>query len=253
MEHEEKIHLARSISTRVVAQQPGNVVVSGVYGSTARGTDTTWSDLEMLFIMQSASMIQSRLFLYRGMPVGLSVWEQSDLEYQLANPDFGGWGYSMGILDTIMVLHGDPEQVLTWLQLGQSVPPAKFREALEANLSWIIHEPLGRIKSCLVRGNEWDIGNAVMEMLSAMLEALCLLNQRWTTHSSSTYQGFVETFDFTKLPKGYRDLIPALWSAREMNQIVSLAEKLVNNFWQLLADEDLKLPIDYQAIEDLPL
>jgi hypothetical protein len=40
---------------------------------------------------------------------------------------------------------------------------------------------------------------------------------------------------------------------QDMDDIVRMAEKLVNNFWQLLADEGVTLPADYQAVEDLPL
>jgi hypothetical protein len=38
-----------------------------------------------------------------------------------------------------------------------------------------------------------------------------------------------------------------------MDRIVLLAERLVSNFKKLLADEGLRRPIDYQAMENLPL
>lgn|SRR5215208_733679 len=144
----------------------------------------------------------------------------------------------MGILSSIMVLHGDSERVQSWLRLGQSVPSATFGQALEANLPWIVREPFNRIKSWLVHHNEWGIGNVVVDTLSDRGEALCLLNQPWTTHSMTSYQGFVNTFGFPKLPEGYRDLITGLWSMSEVDQIVLLVERLVSNFWELLTDED---------------
>ena len=260
MEHEERVRLARYISDRLVAGQPGfhgpnEVVISAIYGSTARGTDSPWSDLEMFFVSRSGSPFQGGhdMLLYRGIPVGIMVYEQEALEHDLVTPRWEWWGHLMGILDSMRVLHGKPAQVRAWVRLGQSVPTAKFRESLEANLPWIVRESLNRVKSCHARGNDRDIGNAVVEMLSDMGEALCLLNQGWTTHSMTTYQGFVDTFNFPKLPEGYRDLVPMLWSAREMDQIVVLAETLANNFWQQLADEGLRLPTDYHKMEELPL
>lgn len=83
-----------------------------------------------------------------------------------------------------------------------------------------------------------------------MNQALCLLDQRWVTHDY--YQGFVEAFDFPKLPEGYKDLVPALWSARGIDEIVPLAEKLVSNFWRLLAEEGIKVS-DYQKVDDVQL
>ena len=40
--------------------------------------------------------------------------------------------------------------------------------------------------------------------------------------------------------------------AREIDEIVPLAETLVYNFWQLLADEGVEVK-NYQALEDTPL
>ena len=69
----------------------------------------------------------------------------------------------------------------------------------------------------------------------------------------TSYQGLVDTFSFSKLAEGCRDLVPLLWSTREMYRIVLLAEKLVSNFWQPTAEEGLRLPTKYQAMEELPL
>src|SRR3712207_8747438 len=54
------------------------------------------------------------------------------------------------------------------LRMGQSVHATEFREVLEDSLSWIVHEPFGRIKSCAARRNSYDIGNAVIEVLADM-------------------------------------------------------------------------------------
>ena len=131
----------------------------------------------------------------------------------------------MGALSGLKVLYGDPEQVRAWLQLGQSVPAERFREALEASLPGLVVESYGRILSCRERVNTQDIGCAVIEVLFEMNQALCLLNQRWVTHDY--YQGFVDAFSFPRLPEGYQELVPVLWSAREVDEIVPLAEALV--------------------------
>ncbi len=83
-----------------------------------------------------------------------------------------------------------------------------------------------------------------------MNRALCLLNQRWVTHGY--YQGLVDAFSFPKLPAGYRDLVPALWSARGIEEIVPLAETLSANFRHLLAVEGITVT-DYQTVDDLPM
>lgn len=141
----------------------------------------------------------------------------------------------MGILSSTMVLYGESEYLHALLHTGQSVPATEFLDMLEDSVSWIVHEPFGRIKSCALRRNSYDIGNAVVDVLADMRGALCLLNQRWTTHSHKTYQGFVDTFDFEKLPEGYREIVPLLLGQqKDIDQIVELATTLVEDFWELL-------------------
>jgi hypothetical protein len=243
------MHLAQSVCARVVAGHPGEIVLGGVYGSTARETDTPWSDLEMLFVVRDGSEVQRKDFIYRGTAVGYQVIARPDLERLLTHPSLE-WPFWMGVLTVLKVLSGDPEHIQAWLRLGKSIPAVQFREVLEASLPGLVVESYGRILSCRERHNARDIGCAVIEVLFEMKQALCLLNQRWVTHDY--YQGFVDAFDFPRLPQRYRDLVPALWSARDIEEIVPLAEELVCNYWQLLADEGIEVK-DYQSLDEVPL
>jgi len=137
-----------------------------------------------------------------------------------------------------------------WLRLGQAVPPEKFKAALEAALPGLVVESYGRILSCRQRGNVLDIWPAVLEVLDERKQALCLLNRRWVTHDY--YQGLVDTLDFPKLPEGYRELVPTLWTARTIEQIVPLATRLVENFWRLLDAEGIHV-LDCQSVEGIPV
>lgn len=249
MNHKEREHLARGICARLVAGHPDEIVSGGVYGSTARGTDTPWSDLEMLFVVCDGSEVKGKSFVYRGIAVGYQAIAQRQLTELLTHPSLE-WPFWMGVLSVLEVLYGDQELVQTWLRLGRSVPADRFRDTLEASLPGLVVESYGRILSCRERHNARDIGCAVIEVLFEMKEALCLLNQRWVTHDY--YQGLVDAFRFPKLPEGYRTLVPALWCARDAEEIVPLAEELVRNFWQLLADEGINAT-DYHTLEDMPL
>jgi kanamycin nucleotidyltransferase len=233
----------------MVARYSREVIVGGVYGSVARGTDTQWSDLELFFVVQNRSKIKGMHFIFRDIAVGYRVMERRALEEILTQPSLQ-WPFHMGVLSALKVLHGNPERVQHWLRLGQSAPAKKFRAALEASLPELIVESYGRILSCRERGNARDIGCAVHEVLFEMNQALCLLNQRWVTHDY--YAGLVDAFRFPKLPDGYKTLVPALWSAREIAEIVPLAEEMVRNFWGLLAREGIKVA-KYQNVDELPL
>lgn len=228
---------------------PKQILLGGVYGSTARGTDTPWSDLELLFVAEDGSGLQTRELLYKGTAVGLYVIQQGELEKHLTEPTLH-WPFWMGVLSVLRVLQGDPGQVQSWLALGQSVPEHRFRQTLEQHLAGLVVESYGRIHSCRERGNHEDIYCAVLEVLFEMRQALCLLNRRWVTHDY--YQGLLESFDFPKLPQNYVHLAPALWQAREVEEIVPLAEELYGHYWEFLSREGLH-GRDYQQADEVSL
>lgn len=249
MRHEERWRLAEDLCTRMARTYPDDLIIGGVYGSTARATDTEWSDLELQFVVRTGSPARTRHFIYRGIAVLLEVTDQGTLEEILTAPSLK-WPFYMGVLSVLKVLYGDQERVQAWLRLGQSVPQEKFSAALEAVLPELIVESYGRIFSCRERGNTMDIGHAVIEVLDEINQALCLLNGRWITHDY--YQGFVDAFAFPKLPEDYRELVNALWTARAIEEIVPLATRLVGNFQRLLAQEGIRI-VDFQSVDEVPL
>jgi kanamycin nucleotidyltransferase len=249
MHHRERMQLAKDICARMFALFPGEVILGGVYGSTARETDTPWSDLEMLFVVRNGCNASSKEFLYRGTAVGYHVFQRKALENLLTHPSLE-WPLWMGIFSGLKVLRGDPHQPKAWLAMGLSTPPDRFRKALEKNLPGLVVESYGRILSCRARGNSYDIGCAVIEVLFEMLRALCLLNRRWVTQDY--YKGLLEAFNFPKLPKRFQDIVPVLWLAQDPEEIVPLADELVAGFRQLLGDEGIRV-IDYQTADELPI
>ena len=247
MEHSERFQLAQDLCARMAASHPNDLLVGGVYGSTARGEDTLWSDLELYFVVRSGSPLWGRDLLYKGTAVGLQVIAEDQLLAHLTGPTLR-WPFTMGVLSALRVLQGEPARVQDWLGQGQSLPAERFRRVLEQHLPGLVVESYGRILSCRERGNAEDIYLAVVEVLLEMNQALCLLNRRWVSHDY--YQGLVDAFDFARLPQGYRELVPALWRAREVDEIVPLAERLYAHYWQLLESEGIHW-YDYQRVEEV--
>lgn len=234
--HDERWQFACDLTARMTAQFPGEIIVGGVYGSTARGTDLATSDLDMLFVGRDGSAARSAHLLHRGTAISYRVVSQGELAHVLTTPT-AEWPFLMGVLSTLHLLHGEQQAVNDWLNRGQMVPAERFRALLAAELPGLVVESYGRILSCAARGNIHDIGCAVVEVLFEMRQALCLLNQRWVTHDY--YAGLLDTFDFAKLPTEYMQIVPALWAARDIPTITALARRLVAAYWQLLLDENI--------------
>ena len=253
MEHQERVRLAQELCDHVVKKYPDSIVLGGVYGSTARGLDTEWSDLELLFVALDRCTARGQHVNYRGTDLSYMVIARSDLEGLLTNARLEGdmgWPFYMGVLSVLKVLYGEQSQVDAWLKLGREVPEARFRENLTRCLPELILESYGRIFSCRARGNQDDWYCAVLEVLFAMRDALCLLNKSWVTHDY--LQGMVDSFRFPKLPRRYEDLVPLLWHVRDIEEAIPLAEELVENFWHLMREEGINM-IEYRRVADIPV
>jgi hypothetical protein len=253
MDHQERIQLAQELCDRFVGEYAPDVIVGGVYGSTAQGLDIQWSDLEMLFITRDGCKAQGQHLLCRGMPVTYSVIARSDFEQSLTNPSLDGvcnWPFWMGVLSVLKVVHGEQSQVEAWLQMGRAVPYERFKRALEKQLPGLILESYGRIFSCKERNNQDDLYCAVLEVLFEMKDALCFLNKSWVTHDY--LQGLIDSFRFPKLPQRYKELVPRLWHAQDFDEVIPPAKELVENFWQLMAEEEIHVQ-DYNEVSDITL
>jgi len=47
MKHEERVQTAHKLTQIMIEKYDDDILLGGIYGSTARGTDTEYSDLEM--------------------------------------------------------------------------------------------------------------------------------------------------------------------------------------------------------------
>lgn len=77
--------MARDLGARFQDKYGGALLITGVYGSTARGTDADWSDLELLFVVDGARDVD-RHVLVRGVPVGWRLMGRASLEQLLEHP-----------------------------------------------------------------------------------------------------------------------------------------------------------------------
>jgi hypothetical protein len=245
----ERWALVEGLAGRMYEAYGDRLLLAGVYGSTARGTDTPWSDVEMLFVVEDGCEAQGTHLLFRDIVLGYRVYRRGELEEILRVPS-RKWPFHMGVLSVLKVLQGDEMQVRNWLRIGQSVPDAEFRRALRESLPDMVHEAYGRVMSCLERGNARDVTHAAIEIMYEMRDSLCLLNRSWVTHDY--WAGIEDSFSFAKLPESYERLMRALWDARDLEAIANVSTQLVSN-WKALLEREGALPTVYEEVEQIPI
>lgn len=228
--------LAHDLTAKMAAKYP--LLLGGVYGSTARGEDTELSDLEMVFVVAEGCEARGKHFIFQETAVGFEVYREGELIELLTNPD-GRWPFVVGVLDQLRVLYGDPAKVQEWLTLACETPRERFHAYLAAHLPEFVVESYGRIHSSAERGDWATARYSLTEVLFEMQRVLCLLNQGWVTRDYDA--GLLQVAAFPKIPTGYGDLVPALFAAQDFDTLLPLAERLVNEFWLLVAEEGVEV------------
>ena len=249
MDPTDRYQLAQDLCRHMAEHYPQELLVGGVYGSTARGTDTSWSDLELWFVVQDGCPARGQHLIFQGTAAGYRVYERSALEAILTHPS-ERWPFHMGVLSVIQVLQGDPALIDTWLAMGQDVPEDRFHMALEELAPGLVTESYGRVHSSYVRGEVDDMIPAALEVLFELRTALCLVNRRWCTHDY--YAGLADTFSFSQLPEGYTELVPRLYRARRPDEILALADRLVDSYERFLVGMGIQVR-DYVKVSEIPV
>jgi hypothetical protein len=234
--HIQRLALANAITAAFASKH--RTVLAGLYGSTARNTDTPWSDLELLYIVESGDPAEDLNALYHGIAVGARVYTVTGMEKIITHPD-GRWPMTMGILSALEILQGDPSLVDRWLEMGRAVPKESFTLALQRLVPTLVFESCGRIRSCAMRGNREDLSAAILETELEMNTALCLLNRRWVQHDY--FAGLLDVLAFPILPKDYARWAPALWNARDLATAAALADRLLASYVELIAEQGIAI------------
>jgi predicted nucleotidyltransferase len=92
LSHDERMNLAMLVCRRMVARHGKGIVLAGICGSTATGTDTPWSDLDLLFVARDGSKLEAKQFTYRATAIRIIVTDQGELEKILTQSPFV-WEY----------------------------------------------------------------------------------------------------------------------------------------------------------------
>lgn len=234
MDHKKRYEAALRLSKELERELGNDLVCCCLYGSTARGEDTHWSDLELFAVTKKE--VKSRHFLIGMIPAGIHIMEEKKLLHILENPGLD-WPFYAGLMANLKVLSGDRLAPERYYEKAMGIPEEKFKTALREKLSELVFESCGRIFSCIKRKKHEDIYCAVIETLLEMRTALCLLNGK---HVNRDYfDGIKETFSFEKKPKDYPKLATRLWNCHDVAAIAKDARELIENFISLLKSEEI--------------
>jgi kanamycin nucleotidyltransferase len=238
MEHGNRIKVVRGIHIRIQKTFQDSILFGGVYGSTAIGRDTEFSDIEMMYVTRSGTHEKKKSFLYHGIPVEIEFvpieavagWLQ-DISLQLP--------LQMGSLLTLQLWAGDQKQRDEILMRYYSLPDEKIFRYFQVHGSEIAYESLNKIRSLQSRALRREHLLFVYEVLQEIALSIALINRKPITWGYFT--GIKETYGFDRIPDNYKELAESFIKEESLKNSIEIGQLMVASFEEFLSKEGIRI------------
>lgn len=241
LNHKGRANLADKLTKILLRKCGDDILLGGIYGSTAKGTDTEYSDLEMFFVVKNECEVQSFSFAFESMPVSVCVRRLADVERDISEIELD-WPLKMGRLFNLKITCGDAIILKRFGRLLERIPEERFNDFI-AKETPLCYEGLGRLKAVKIRGNTHETGLFVAEVLMEFMLLTAIFNREFINHDY--LGGLPESFEFKHLPREYERIATELmnWKVLSIEEIIRLADSFVQNFISFMAEKGIKLKV----------
>jgi len=239
LDHEERVNLANELTDVLLRKFGDDILLGGIYCSTAKNIDTKYSDLEMFFIVKNGSKAQSFSFVYEGVPVGVTMQKLVDAERDINEIELD-WSLKMGRLFNLQIIYGDTSILGKFGDILGKIPEEKFHEFI-ARETPLCYEGIGRLKAIKIRGSTHETGLFVAEVLMEFMLLTALFNRKFINHNY--LGGLTESFRFKQLPKDYEKTAKKLmnWVTLSIDEVIQLADRFVKNFVDFMVEKRVEV------------
>jgi hypothetical protein len=245
LDHEGRVRLANDLTNMLLEKYGKEILLGGIYGSTSRGTDVEYSDLELLFIVKNDCKAATFNFAFKSMPVEVCVQKMVEVEKEIKTIALD-WPQKMGRLFNLKITCGDPTILKKMKKMWDNISEKEINEFLVDHTP-LCYEGLGKLKAVKIRGNNHEIGLFVYEILIEFTLLTAILNREFINYDY--LGGLFESFNFKHLPRDYEKTARRLlrWNSLNIDETILLADQFVHNFVDFLAKKGIK------AKENTPL
>lgn len=225
---------------RLLRQRYGDQLLAlGLYGSTARGEDGPYSDIEIHCVIRGKGIETSFEWSAGAWKAEVDVYSQEVILAQAAALD-GDWPITHGAFLHVQALH-DPQGLFPRLSAAAfDHSPEEFRDAAAEVIVGEIYELIGKIRNTA----QGETGSLVYFFVMLARHAACLLGLDQRQVYRSTARLFADSLALPDRPDGYDDLCHCVMTGNGLNDAAHL-RALSDLFWEGL--------IAWAAARQLPI
>lgn len=223
--NQERVELARQISTQLLETYQSAVLAVYICGSTAKKLDRPYSDLEMICVVRDGREIPNKRYVYDGLLVDIGYHQESEYLKQARET---GWDWPLGAdqYRNRIVLFEQGNWIRKLDEAVGENDRTDFTEAVRfAALS--MTESLAAVRNADYEHDEVDLRTRAFYMAWDTARVVFLLNRKYVLTTSWFWK---QLFECKDQPKDFKKLISVVAGFAESSppQLVEAAERL----WQ---------------------
>ncbi len=225
IEREQRLQLAREIVERALIVREKDVLAIGLYGSTARGTDGPYSDIEILCTLDTSGEDYDYEWVHGPWKAEVNFLSKDILLAKAAEVD-ERWSLTHGAFCNILAFH-DPQNFFATLRdVVLSQPPERFVEAIRGCIIFELYEMMGKLRNAYASNNSAYFPAIALHMATFGAYIIALANRY---HYTTASRIAVESLSLPHRPSGYDELCQLVMSGdlRDPRRIYEFCEA----FW----------------------
>ena len=185
--HEQRVALAQDITRRLIDIHRGALRAVGVYGSTARGTDGPYSDVEMWCVLNTSGEDYAHEWTAGPWKAEVDVCSVDVILLEAAKVE-GRWPQTHGSYQVVLPLH-DPDRFFEELRRTTTSQPAeKFTAALHDVVIGELYEEVAKVRNALAFGHAAALPQVAVEIAIYGACAIGLANRRCFTTGTRKFE-----------------------------------------------------------------
>lgn len=243
---EQRLHLAREIADRALAARGNDVLAVGLYGSTARGTDGPYSDIEIMCVLNTEDEDYSPEWVHGQWKAEVNFLSKNVLLAQATKVD-ERWPLTHGLYIHVLPLYDPQHFFATLREVASEQPEERFHEAIRDLIIFEIYEMIGKLRNARHSNNTAYFPEIAVSMARYGAYLVGLANRHYYTTSSKVQQ---ESLTLPQRPAGYDDLCRLVMSGdlREPQRISDLCETFYTGVEQWAEERN----IVFEETHDIP-
>ena len=225
LERKQRLALVQEIADRALVVYQKNVRAIGLYGSTARGTDGPFSDIELFCVLDTTGEKYIHEWTHGSWKAEVDVISEDVLLARASQVD-ERWPLTHGCYFDVQALY-DPNNFFAILShIASSQPEEKFFTAIRELMLFNLYEYMGKLRNAYYQENKAYLPEVACNIAKCGALLVGLAHQHCYTTASHMLE---ESLLLHQQPAGYDALCQLVMSGdlREPRRIVEICEA----FW----------------------